>query len=63
MLRNLRDRMIAGDEDVRKGLVVAQHDVVARHEVLDQIAFEQQRLDLGMGRDDLQAAGLGDHPP
>ena len=47
--------------DIGKRFVVAQQHVVARHEALDQVAFEQQRLDLGVGDDDFHRARLGDH--
>ena len=53
MLQDLRRPVIAGDQDVGKRLVVAQQHVEARPQLLDQIGFEQQRLGLGGGRDDL----------
>ena len=36
------------DVDVRKALVVPQHDVVARAMLLDQVVLEQERLGLGV---------------
>ena len=47
--------------DQRKRLVVAQQHVVARHQALDQVAFEQQRLDLGVGETTSSAVRLGHH--
>ncbi len=46
-----------------KRFVVAQQDIVARHQPLDQIALEQQRLGLGGGNHDFEGGGLGHHPP
>ena len=43
----LRELVIGGQMDERERLVVAQQHVVARHQPLDQVAFEQQRLGLG----------------
>jgi hypothetical protein len=53
--------MVAGDQDVGKGLVVAQQHVVARHKTLDQVALEQQGLDFGVGVHDLEARRFCDH--
>src|SRR5690606_11311872 len=49
------------DADVRVALVVAQIDVVARLELLDEIILEDQRLRLGVGHDDLDIRDLVDH--
>jgi hypothetical protein len=38
---------VAGDEDVAVALVVAEDDVVARLQRLDEVVLEQQRLGLG----------------
>ena len=46
-LGQLRELVVGGEVDERKRLVVAQQHVVARHQPLDQVAFEQQRLGLG----------------
>ena len=62
MLEDLRRPMIAGDQDIGKRFVVAQLHVEARPQLLDQIGFEQQRLGLGRGRDDLDRHGGRDHP-
>jgi hypothetical protein len=48
MLRDLRRRMVLRNQDVGERLVVAQQDIVARRQALDEIALEQQRLDLGV---------------
>ncbi|MGY4422616.1 hypothetical protein ACVWY2_005065 [Bradyrhizobium sp. JR6.1] len=61
MLENLRRPMVAGDQNIGKRLVVAQLHIEARPELLDQIGFEQQRLGLGHGRDDLDMRGRRDH--
>ena len=61
MLEDLRRPVVAGDQDIGKRFVVAQLHVEARPQLLDQIGFEQQRLGLGRGRDDLDRHGCGDH--
>ena len=61
MLEDLRRPMVAGDQDVGKRLVVAQLHVEARPQLLDQVGFQQQRLGLGRGGDDLDRHGRGDH--
>ena len=53
MFEDLRRPMVAGDQDIGKRFVVTQMHVEARPQLLDQIGFEQQRLGLGRGRDDL----------
>ena len=53
VLGDLRERMVLGQHQPGIGLVVAQHDVEARLEPLDQVGLEQQRLGLGVGGDDL----------
>ena len=55
--------MIAGDQDRGKGLVVAQKNVVARTEPLDEVRFQQQGLGLGVRGDELEPARFRDHPP
>ncbi len=62
MLGDLGGGMVAGDQDIGKGFVVAQQHVVAGHQPLDQVDLQQQRLDLGVGGDDLELDRLGDHP-
>ena len=59
MLEDLRRPMIAGDQDVGKRLVVAQQNVEARPQPLDQVGLEQQRLGLGLGRDEFERRGGG----
>ena len=61
MLEDLRRPMVAGDQDIGKRFVVAQLHVEARPQLLDQIGFEQQRLGLGRGRDDLDRNGSCNH--
>ena len=58
MLGDLRERMVLGQHQPRIGFVVAQHDVEARLQALDEVGLEQQRLGLGMGGDDLHRDGL-----
>ena len=48
------------DLDVRIALVVFQPDVEVRLVALDQIRFEQQRFQLGVGDDPFQIGDLGD---
>ncbi len=63
VLQHLRIGMVGGHQDRRKRLVVAQQDVVARLQALDQVGLEQQRLGLGVGGHHLQVDGLRDHAP
>ena len=62
MLEDLRRPVVRGDDDVGKRLVVAQQHVEARPQPLDQVGFEQQRLGLGRGGDELHRRGRRDHP-
>ena len=62
MLLQLAERVVAGEQDLRQALVVAKQDVVARLQLLDQVRFQKQRLDLRAGDDHLQRLGLADHP-
>ena len=52
---------VAGDHQVRIGLVVAEEDVVARRKRLDQVAFEEERLPLRARHRDLDGPDLGEH--
>jgi hypothetical protein len=52
---------LAGDDDVGVTLVVLEADVVARPEFLDQVRFEYQRFDFGIGNDDLDVRSLREH--
>jgi hypothetical protein len=61
MLGQLRPVMVGGDQDEGEGLVVAEQNVVARPQSLDQIGLQQQRLDLGMGRHHFDRPRIGDH--
>ncbi len=51
---------VCGEQQVRIALVVAQQDVVARPEALDQRVFEQQRLGFRVRDRDLDAGDLRD---
>ena len=53
--------MVRGDHDIGERFIVAQRDVETRPQPLDQVGFEQQRLGLGTGDDELEGAGLRDH--
>jgi hypothetical protein len=48
VLEDLGELVVAGDQDGRERLVVAQQDIVARLQALDQVGLVQQRLGLGM---------------
>ena len=61
MLEDLRRPVIAGDQDIRKRLVVAQQHIEARPQPLDQVCFKEQRLGLGRGRDELERRSRRDH--
>ena len=61
MLQDLRDRMVASDENEGEGFVVAQHYVVAGLQPLDQVGLEQQRVDLRRGGDEFHARRIGYH--
>ena len=61
MLEDLRRPVVGGDQDIGKRLVVAQQHVEARPQPLDQVGFEQQRLGLGRGGDELDRGGRRDH--
>ena len=61
MLGNLRKRMILGQNQPGIGLVVAQHDVEARLQLLDQVGFQQQRFGFGVGGDDFHRHGFRHH--
>ena len=56
-----RRGMAGAYEDVRKALVVAQRDVVAGLELLDEIGLEQQRLGVQFGGDEHHRSGLRHH--
>ena len=53
MFRQLAERMVGRQQDLRQALVVAKKDVVARLQLLDQVRLKKQRLDLGLGDDHL----------
>ena len=61
MLEDLREGMVARDEDEGKGLVVPEHHIVAGLQPLDEIGLEQQRLGLARRGDEFHARGVGDH--
>lgn len=47
MLSDLGGAVVAADHQFGEGLVVAQHDVEARLQLLDEVGFQQQGLGLG----------------
>ena len=61
MFDQLRKGVVTADQDKGKGFVVAQQDVEAQLQALDQITFQEQRLDLALGGHDLHPPGLADH--
>ena len=61
MLDQPRRGMAGADQDVREALVVAQRDVVAGLQLLDEIGLEQQRLGVRFGGDEHHRAGLRHH--
>ena len=61
MLGDLRRLLVAADDDVGKRFVVAERDVVARLEALDEVGFEQQRFRLGRGVHELHRHRGADH--
>ncbi len=61
MLEDAGRGVVAGEQDVGEGLVVPQKHVKARAQALDQIGFQQQRLGLGAGDDELHRRRLAHH--
>jgi hypothetical protein len=61
MLTHLGGAVVAADHQLGEGLVVAQQDVEARLQLLDEVGFQQQGLGLGRGDDQLHRPGLGHH--
>src|SRR5579872_6651803 len=61
MLGELRKIGIAGKVYIGEGFVVPEQHIVAWHQTLDEIAFEQQRLDLGRGHYDFHRVGQRHH--
>ncbi len=62
MLGELGRFVLGGDEDVGEALVVAQQDVEARLQPLDEVGLEQQRFGFGLGAHELHGARRRDHP-
>ncbi len=56
-----REALVGGEVDVGIALVVAQQDVVARAQLLDEVVLEDQRLGLGVGHRDLHVGDLRHH--
>ena len=52
---------VCGELDVGVGLVVAEEDVVARRQALDEVVLEDQGLGLGAGGGDVHAQHLRHH--
>jgi hypothetical protein len=61
VLAQLGGRMLAADDDLRERLVVAQEDVEAGLQLLDQVDLEQQGVRLGPGGDELHGPRQVDH--
>ena len=62
MFDDLRRLVVGGDENVGERFVVAEENVVARPQPLDEIGLQQKRLGLRAGDNDLQLRGCLDHP-
>ncbi len=62
MLGDLRRRVIAGEQDVGKRLVVAHQHVEAGLHLLDVVGLQKQRLRLRGGRDEHHGGRQRDHP-
>ena len=58
--REPRKLLVRREVDVGVALVIAQQDVVARPELLDEVVLQQQGLALGVGHRDLDAGDLAD---
>ncbi len=52
MLQDLGRPLVLGNQNIRKRFVVAQQDVEAGPQALDQVRFKQQRLGFGRGGDE-----------
>ncbi|MDT4873215.1 hypothetical protein FQZ97_1084490 [compost metagenome] len=63
MLAHLGRAVVAADHQFGEGLVVAQQDVEARLQLLDEVGFQQQGLGLGRRDDQLHRPGQADHQP
>ena len=63
VLRDLREGMVLRDDEPGVGFVVAEDDVVARAQALDEVRLEEERLGLGRRGDDLEVPRLEDHAP
>ncbi|MNI26158.1 hypothetical protein D3C73_798450 [compost metagenome] len=61
MLAHLGRAVVAADHQFGEGLVVAQQDVEARLQLLDEVGFEQQGLGLGRRDHQLHRAGQRHH--
>ncbi len=62
MLGDLRGVVIPRDQNIGEGFVVAHQHVEARLQLLDEIGLEQQRVGLGLDRDEHHVGCRGDHP-
>ena len=63
MLEDLREFMVAGDQNGREGLVIPEQDIIARRQPFDQVGFQQQGFRLRMGGDEFHGGGFHDHAP
>ena len=61
VLEHPRKSVVAGDQNHRKRLVVAQEDIVAGRVSLDQIGFQQERFGLGVGGEELHRSRACHH--
>ena len=61
MFGDLREGVVLGQHQPRVALVVAEDDVEAGFEALDEVGLEEKGFGLGVGGDDLHRDGLVDH--
>ena len=62
MLLDLREGMGTADQDIGEALVIAQQNVVARLQLLDQVLFQQQRLGFRARGQEHHLGRFADHP-
>lgn len=53
--------MIAREKNIGKGLIIPHQDIIARLELFNQVALQQQRLALRMGMNKHHITGFRDH--
>ncbi len=61
VLNDLGKVLIAPNQDVWKCLIIPQQHIIARHQALDQIVFQQQRLNLAGAGHKFHRCGFRNH--